>query len=204
MRCCVLAVPITACTVAEAQRPPSAGGTPEHHSDNGVTCHILKPVELPAPAISQLCVPTGFRNQMFAENIGNARILAIGPNGNGYVTQREEGDVLIFGVGADGLAAGEPVQVASLSGLHRMAFSKTKVYLAAVHEIYKADVHPDGTVSPLEMIIRDLPGAVHGVVRDIPAAVSALREGLASLDHLEDLMGLRKGPNTAAGSVGSK
>ena len=35
---------------------------------------------------------------------------------------------------------------------------------------------------------------------NIPATVTALREGLESLDRLQDPMGLRQGPNTAAGS----
>jgi glucose/arabinose dehydrogenase len=65
----------------------------------------------------------------------------------------------MFRVGADGLAAGQPVRVTSRSGLHGIAFSKGKVYLAAVHEIFKADARPDGTFGPLDMIIHDLPDA---------------------------------------------
>jgi len=131
----------------------------EHHSDIEITWHVFKPVELALPDLSQLRVPTGFRIQRFAENAGNARILAIGPTGNVYVTRREEGDILMFRVGADGLASGHSVRVASRPGLHGIAFSKGKVYLAAVHEIFKADVRPDGTFGPLEMIIHDLPDA---------------------------------------------
>ena len=159
MRFQILAVLITSGSFVAAQRPSSAGGSPEHHSDVEITWHILKPVELPAPDVSQLHVPAGFRLQKFAENVGNARILAIGPNGNVYVTRREEGDVLMFRVGANGLAAGDPERVASRSGLHGIAFSKGKVYLAAVHEIFSADVRPDGTFGPLNMIIHDLPDA---------------------------------------------
>jgi len=150
---------VTACVVARAQRLSSAPGSPEHHSDVEITWHILKPAELPAPDISKLHVPSGFRIQRFAENVGNARILAIGPNGNVYVTRREQGDVLMFRVRADGLAAGDPVRVASRSGLHGITFSKGKVYLASVHEIFKADVRPDGTFGSLDMIIHDLPDA---------------------------------------------
>jgi Raf kinase inhibitor-like YbhB/YbcL family protein len=159
MRFSVLTVLIAVSTVAEAQRPSSAGGSPEHHSDIEITWHILKPTELPAPDVSRLHAPSGFQIQKFAENVGNARILAIGPNGNVYVTRREEGDILMFHVGAGGLAAGEPVRVASRAGLHGIAFSKGKAYLASVHEIFKADVHPDGTLGPLDMIIHDLPDA---------------------------------------------
>jgi hypothetical protein len=70
-------------------------------------------------------VVPGFQLQTFAD-LGNARILAIGPNGNVYVTRREEGDILMFRVGADGLAAGQPTRVASRSNLHGIAFSKVK------------------------------------------------------------------------------
>jgi Raf kinase inhibitor-like YbhB/YbcL family protein len=147
------------CGFAIAQRPSSAGGSSEHHTDLEITWHIFKPVELPAPNVSQLHVAAGFRIQKFAENLGNTRILAIGPQGNVFVTRREEGDVLMFRVGADGLAAGLPERVASRSGLHGIAFSQGKVYLAAVHEIFKADVRPDGTFGPLDMIIHDLPDA---------------------------------------------
>jgi hypothetical protein len=155
----ILAGLIAVCRFAVAQHPSSAGGSAEHHSDVEITWHILKPVELAAPDLRQLHVPDGFRIQRFAENVGNARILAIGPNGNVYVTRREQGDVFMFHSGANGLADGKPVRVASRSGLHGIAFSKGKVYLASVHEVFKADVRPDGTFGPLEMIIHDLPDA---------------------------------------------
>jgi Raf kinase inhibitor-like YbhB/YbcL family protein len=159
MRFRITAILLAACGFAEAQPLSSAGGSPEHHSDVEITWHILKPVELPAPDVSQLHVPTGFRLQRFAENAGNVRILAIGPNGNVYVTRREQGDVMLYRVGSGGLAAGPPTRVASRSGLHGITFSKGKVYLASVHEIFTADIHPDGTFGPLQMIIHDLPDA---------------------------------------------
>jgi Raf kinase inhibitor-like YbhB/YbcL family protein len=52
---------------------------------------------------------------------------------------------------------------------------------------------PDAMMTPLPV--------VHWVVWNIPGTVTALREGLESLDRLEDPMGLRQGPNTA-GNVG--
>jgi Raf kinase inhibitor-like YbhB/YbcL family protein len=55
---------------------------------------------------------------------------------------------------------------------------------------------PDASITPLPV--------VHWIVWNIPAAISQLREGLQSVDRLEDPMGLRQGPNSAAGSVGYK
>jgi glucose/arabinose dehydrogenase len=141
------------------QRQSSAAGSPEHQSDIEITWHIFKPPELAAPGLAKLHIPPGFRIEKFAENVGNARILAVGPTGNVYVTRREQGDVLMLRVGSRRLAAGPPVRVASRSGLHGIAFAKGKVYLAAVHEIFKGDVRPYGTFGPLDMIIHDLPDA---------------------------------------------
>jgi Raf kinase inhibitor-like YbhB/YbcL family protein len=142
-----------------AQKVPADDGSPEHLADVQITSHIFKPAELRAPRTEQLHVPKGFRIEKFAENVGNARILAVSPDGSLYVTRREQGDVLMFKVGPNGLPTGSPVRVASRAGLHGIAFSKGKVYLASVHEIFKADVLPDGTFGPLEMIIHDLPDA---------------------------------------------
>lgn len=142
-----------------AQKIPANGGAPEHFADVEVKSHIFRPVELPVPAADQLRVPGGFRIDNFVEHLGNARILAVGFDGSVYVTRSEQGDVLILKVGPNGLAAGLPARVASRAGLHGIAFSSGKVYLAGVYEIFKADVMPDGTSGPLDMIIHDLPDA---------------------------------------------
>ena len=43
--------------------------------------------------------------------------------------------------------------------MHGIGFHAGKVYLATVKEVFRADVNPDGTFGPLEMIIHDLPDA---------------------------------------------
>jgi len=97
--------------ILPAQKIPASGGSPEHLADVEITSHIFKPAELGVPAAEQLPVPDGFRIEKFAEHAGNARILAVGPDGSVYVTRREQGDVLLFKVGPNGLAAGSPVRV---------------------------------------------------------------------------------------------
>lgn len=145
---------------ALAQEIASPGaGSPERTADVEVVGHIYKPAELPEPDVSQLHVPEGFRLQKFARNLGNARILAISPEGTVYVSRREQGDILMLKVGPDGLAAGKPVVVASRSGMHGITFHGSQVYLATVHEIFRADVLPDGRFGPLEMLVHDLPDA---------------------------------------------
>jgi len=43
--------------------------------------HIVKPTELPPPAVAQLRVPAGFRVEPFTADLGNARILTVLPAG---------------------------------------------------------------------------------------------------------------------------
>ena len=146
-------------TIATAQKLSSEGGSAEHKSDVEITGHIFKPTEMPAPDLAQLHVPTGFRIEKFAENVGNARLLVVGPDGSVYLTRREQGDILMFKVGANGLAAGAPVRVASRANLHGLAISNGKVYIATVREIFTGDLLPDGHFGPLQMIVHDLPDA---------------------------------------------
>lgn len=131
----------------------------ERKADVQITGHIVKPAELPPPDLSKLKVADGFKIERFAENLGNARILAISPAGHVYVTRRTEADVLMLRVGENGLSNGGAVRVASRPGMHGITFHNDKVYLATVHEIFRADVQKDGSFGPLEMIVHDLPDA---------------------------------------------
>lgn len=122
-----------------------------------VVGHVVKPKSLPAPDVSTLHVPAGFHITKLADNLGNARMLAVGKTGAIYVTRRESGDVLMLPPTANGI--GEPLRVASRPGMHGIAFHGAKVYLATPNEVYVADVRADGTFGPLDMIIHDLPDA---------------------------------------------
>jgi Raf kinase inhibitor-like YbhB/YbcL family protein len=146
-----------AMTLSIAPCRPARAGSPENSANLTIEGHILEPVELPAPELSALKVPAGFRVDRFAENLGNARMLAVAPDGSIYVTRREEGDVLMLKDGGHGRAAGAPLRVASRSGIHGIAFHQGHVYLATVKEIFRARVLPDGRFGPLEMLIHDLP-----------------------------------------------
>ncbi len=131
----------------------------EQTADRRVTGHLFVLEKRPPPPLEKLKVPEGFRLERFAENLGHARLLAVGPGGRIYLTRREQGDVLMFDVGSNGLAAGAPARVASRPGLHGIGFHGSKVYLATVKEVFRADVAPDGSFGELEMVIHDLPDA---------------------------------------------
>jgi Raf kinase inhibitor-like YbhB/YbcL family protein len=155
----VLVIGFTSGAYAEApaEQPSTKAGPTEHAANVDITSHILQPKQLPAADLSSLKVPAGFRVTRFAENLGNVRVLVVANDGTVYATRRDEGDILMLkdpGV-AGGMA--KPVRVASRSGIHGMALHKGKVYIATVHEIFRADVQPDGHFGALEMLIHDLP-----------------------------------------------
>jgi Raf kinase inhibitor-like YbhB/YbcL family protein len=134
--------------------PAESGAT----SDVAVHGHIFEPSNLPPPDTTALKVPNGFKIEKFAEKLGNARMLAVAPDGTIYVSRRAEGDILML-KDAGEKAAGPPVRVASRSGLHGIAIHRGKAYLATPKEIFRAPVLPDGRFGPLEMLIHDLPDA---------------------------------------------
>lgn len=139
----------------------------EVKTDERVTGHVLILEKLPPPTADKLKVPDGFKLERFAENLGHARLLAVAPSGDVYLTRRDQADVLLLKVGANGLSAGEPTRVASRPGLHGIAFHDGKVYLATTKEIFTGDVLPDGKFGPLKMIIHDLPDAGQHPTRTI-------------------------------------
>lgn len=156
----LIALALAGAYFAAAQEIPSPGeGPAERTADVEIVGHINKPAELPEPEVSKLRVPEGFRLEKFARNLGNARILAISPDGTVYVSRREQGDILMLKAGPDGQANGKPVVVASRSGMHGITFHDHQVYLVTVHEIFRGDVLPDGRFGPLEMLVHDLPDA---------------------------------------------
>ncbi len=127
--------------------------------DVAIQTHISTPSKLPVPEITKLKIPDNFEITKLAEGMGNARILAVSTDGKIYVTRREEGDIKMLSVDQNGRPNGKPITVASRSGLHGLDFHAGKAYMVTASEVFVADVKPDGTFGPLNMIIHDLPAA---------------------------------------------
>lgn len=126
--------------------------------DVAVTGHVYEPAKIPATdeRINSLKLPSGFHVQKFAE-IENPRMLTVGPDGTVYVSQREPGTVsMLKDLDADGVADVQKV-IAEKKGLHGLAIYAGKMYLAAVTEVYVADIKSDGSLGPLTTLITDLP-----------------------------------------------
>lgn len=127
---------------------------------------ILEPAAV-KPVVSSLKVPAGFKIDVFAEGLGNARLLAVSDSGAVYLTRRAEGDVLMLR-DADGDGRAEVRQtVAHRPGVHGIAVVGDTMYLIAQQEVLKATILTNGHISPLEVVAADLPDAGQHSARSI-------------------------------------
>ena len=113
--------------------------------------------EATAENMATLKLAADFTIEKFAENLGNARMLAVGQDGFVYVTARDEGKVIrLKDTNNDGVAD-ENITVAEIKDVHGIYIHNDQIYLATIKEVFVADIQIDGTLSEPKMIIDDLP-----------------------------------------------
>lgn len=137
-----------------AQLPPGNGpASPENPT-------ILEPVavKFQPELLSRLSVPEGFSISVFAENLGNARMMHVMPNGDIYLTRRQAGDVLLLrDTNGDGVADEQNPVAQNLKLVHGITARDNTLYLVADRKVYTAQINPDGTLQQPTEIISDLP-----------------------------------------------
>jgi Raf kinase inhibitor-like YbhB/YbcL family protein len=121
--------------------------------------HVYEPQAI-APTdqrIAHLALPDGFHIHRFAEGLDNPRMLAVASDGSVYVTQRRPGTlVLLRDLDGDGIVDIQRT-VAHIRQLHGIEIRDRRIYLATVKRVYAADLRPDGTLGPLEILASGLP-----------------------------------------------
>lgn len=156
-------------TTALAAEPGAVGGKPLAPAGQPVPeakaanfqydVAIVEPrgVKPDAASVARLKVPAGFKVEMWATELGNARLLAVADNGSVYLTRRSEGDVVMLrDTDGDGKADARKI-VARRPGMHGIAIDGRKVYLAAMKEVLTAPILADGTFGPLTQLTATLP-----------------------------------------------
>ncbi|WP_206514724.1 hypothetical protein, partial [Xanthomonas euvesicatoria] len=86
--------------------------------------HTFKPDKVDASPgqMAGLKVPAGFQIKPLATGLKNARIIAVAPGGNIYVSRRDQGDVLLLKDANDDGKLDAPAKVvANRSGAHGLA-----------------------------------------------------------------------------------
>jgi len=108
--------------------------------------------------LGQLQAPEGFTVTVFAQQVGNARMMAVGPDGTVYVTRPESHDVMALrDRDGDGRAEEATVVAANLRFVHGITIHADRLYLAGETSVWVADLLPDGGVGEPQVLIDDLP-----------------------------------------------
>lgn len=126
-----------------------------------VNSHIFKPAKVDATdeRIAQLRAPAGFTVTKFADGLDAPRMIAVATNSDVYVSNRDQGTItLLRDTGRTG-RADVAKEVARKPNLHGLAIRDRRIYIAAVREVYVADILADGTLGELTVLHRDLPDA---------------------------------------------
>lgn len=131
-------------------------------TDVTTTINVWKPIKVPADEarIAQLRVPKDFAVSVFARGLMNTRILAVGPNGDVYVTRRDQGDILLLkDRNRDGKADGPAMWAAHRAGTHGIAIHGSRFYLVTVKELFVSEINSEGGLGEFKLLTGDLPDA---------------------------------------------
>lgn len=123
-----------------------------------VTGSVNKPTQLPAN-VNGLRVPAGYTIGIAAQDLGNARIVAVAADGAVYISRRAEADVLMLkDQDRDGAYETRKV-VAARPNLHGIAIDGRTMFLTSARMLWSAPILPDGTLGELKTLADDLPDA---------------------------------------------
>lgn len=124
------------------------------------TALITETLPFSEDLLQRLQLPEGFEINVFAQGLGNARWMAVAPDGTVFLTRRQEGDVIaLTDADGDGVADEPQVNVVAsdLPFVHGIVFSDNQLYLATDSHVYVADWQGGAALSQPSAIITDLP-----------------------------------------------
>jgi glucose/arabinose dehydrogenase len=140
---------------------PSPDTTPQGLSTSlNASAVITETLPFDEKFVSRLQVPDGFQVNVFAQGLGNVRMMAVLPDGTIFVTRREEGDMIaLTDQDGDGKADSPDVNVviSDLPYIHGITFNNNQVYLATDTKVLVADWQGGDAISTPREIISDLP-----------------------------------------------
>ncbi len=140
----------------------TAQSSPEDNDKRPVRAWFneLTPVKPGNDFASKLKLPRGYRVSVWAQDLGNARMIAVAPGGDVYVSRRSEADIVrLVDRNGDGRADGPPVVIVNRPGLHGLTIHEGQLYFMTAREVFRAPLLPDGGIGRVETIIDDLPDA---------------------------------------------
>ena len=132
----------------------------EKSASESVVSHTFLPEKavMNAQQMRALQLPPGFKVNVFAQDLGNARMLAVTGDGAVLVTRMAEGKVtLLQDKNDDGVAEVQKDVVSDLQDVHGIALRAGQIYLATMRQLYRGALTADGAVQDLQKIGAELP-----------------------------------------------
>ncbi|WP_066781101.1 YbhB/YbcL family Raf kinase inhibitor-like protein [Sphingomonas sp. CCH5-D11] len=139
-----------------------AQSSPEDADKRPVDAHFYELTPLkPGPDFAgRLKAPRGYKVSVWAQDLGNSRMLAVAPDGSVYVSRRSEADIIrLVDANRDGRADGPPTVIVNRPGLHGLTIFEGMLYFMTAREVFRAPLRPDGGIGTVETLIDDLPDA---------------------------------------------
>jgi glucose/arabinose dehydrogenase len=136
---------------AESVNSTPEPGPPASHTFNPT------PKQISEQQLRQMKLPRGFRLNVFAKDLGNARMLLASEHGI-YVTRTADGKVtLLLDRDGDGVAEQRRDVVPNLKEVHGIAIREDQIYLATPRQLYRGKLTAAGDVQNLNKIGPELP-----------------------------------------------
>lgn len=130
------------------------------NTPTGAVVHTAYPqhVDFQTSMLSQLKVPAGFKVSVAASGLGKPRIMAVTPQGNLYVTRRDQGDVLLLSdKDNDGVFDNLQTVWANFPEVHGITINNGWLYLCSNHDLKRGRIMNDGTLTDTSTLIDNLP-----------------------------------------------
>jgi glucose/arabinose dehydrogenase len=137
----------------------AAAQMPEDRSTAQVVGHVNRLEQKKAtPELQKnLKLPQGFKLEAWATGLEAPRMMAVGPQGQVYVSSRKKGEVWLMGDKNNDGKADPPQTVFSREHAHGLAVHNNQLYIITVTEVFRAPIKADGTLGEAEKIIENLP-----------------------------------------------
>lgn len=141
---------------------PASSQQPDKQRIERMEGYLATPerLEFDEALVKKLQLPKGFQINVFAKDLGNPRKVAIAPDGNVYVTRREQGDVIaLIDRNRDGRADEQRTVASNLEYINGITIHKNRLYLVTDRELYAANLGRGGKLGKPQLLINDLPDA---------------------------------------------
>ncbi|MBE9177319.1 sorbosone dehydrogenase family protein [Oculatella sp. LEGE 06141] len=141
---------------------PAHSQQPQQQTVEPLEGYLATPeqLEFDEALLERLQLPDGFEINVFAQDLGNPRKLAVAPNGTVFVTLRDDGEVLaLMDRNGDGRMDEKRTVASNVDYVNGIIVHENQLYFVTDTTLYSAALGADGMPAAPQVLIDDLPDA---------------------------------------------